>query len=278
MRKWTCPTCSHVRATAYCPSCGEAPLRERDLSMTDLIGQFVREFSSVDGRLMRSVRALLTLPGWLSAAHVAGRRRAYFGPLPLFLIANALFVAVQSLTHTNIFSSPLESHLNHQDWSPLVRRMVAERFAGQGDALAAYAPQFDRAAMLNAKALVVLMALAFTPLLAIAFRRAGRAFGAHLVFALHLYAFILMLMCVGLIAGDAQLRAGGLGLVSPRVDTAISIGLLLACGAYLYLAIGGFYDSRGAWRIAKSILLAASVGLIVVAYRFAIFLISFATT
>jgi hypothetical protein len=254
------------------------PLRERDLSIPDLGLQFFREVSSVDGRLMRSVRALLTRPGWLSAAHVAGQRRAFFGPLPLFLVANGLFVAVQSLTHANIFSSPLESHLHNQDWSPLVRRLVADRFAGQSEALAAYAAKFDRAAMLNAKALVILMALAFTPFLAIAFRRAGRAFGAHLVFALHLYAFILMLMCVALAAAEAQLLAGGLGLASPRVDLAISVSLLLACGAYLYLAIGVFYDSRGVRRIAKTILLAASVGLIVVAYRFAIFLISFATT
>ena len=41
---------------------------------------------------------------------------------------------------------------------------------------------------------------------------------------------------------------------------------------------GGFGDSRGVRRIAKTAFLAASVGLIVVAYRFAIFLISFATT
>jgi len=254
------------------------PLRERDLSIADLSGQFLREFSSVDGRIMRSVRALLTRPGWLSAAHVAGRRRAFFGPLPLFLLANALFVGVQSLTHANIFSSPLESHLHNQDWSPLVRRLVDDRFGGRSEAVAAYAAKFDRAAMLNAKALVILMVLAFTPLLAIVFRRAGRAFGAHLVFALHLYAFILMLMCVALVAAEAQLLAGGLGLASPRVDVAISLALLLSCGAYLYLAVGAFYGSRGGWRIARTILLSASIGLIVVAYRFAIFLISFATT
>ncbi len=266
MRKWTCP------------SCGEVPLRERDLSLPDLSLQFLRGFSSVDGSLMRSARAVLTRPGALSADHVAGQRRAFFGPLPLFLVANAVFVAIQSLTHMNIFSSPLDSHLHNQDWSPLVRRLVADRFAGNGEALSAYAAQFDRAAMLNAKALIILMVLAFTPLLAILFRRAGRAFGAHLVFALHLYAFILILMCAALAAAEVELLAGGLGLASPRVDLALSISLLLASGAYFYLAIGAFYESRGIPRIAKTILGTASIGLIVVAYRFVIFLISFATT
>lgn len=196
MRKWTCPTCGRKRATAFCPSCGEKPLRESDLTLADLGGQLLREFSSVDGKLARSLRALLTRPGALSVAHVAGRRQAYLGPLQLFFVANALFVAIQSLTHANIFSSPLASHLDRQDWSPLARSLVGERLGQRGGSLAAYAQSFDRA----------------------------------------------------------------------------------ACGAYLYLAIGAFYEARGLPRIAKSVALAIFVGALIVLYRFAIFLITFAMT
>jgi len=242
VRKWTCPSCGRNRATAFCPSCGEEPLRPRDLTLPDLVRQFLKAFSSVDGKLVRSVRALLTRPGELSVAHVAGRRRAYLGPLQLFLIANALFVAVQALTRTSIFSSPLDSHLNRQDWSGFARALVADRLAARGSALADYAQAFDRAAATNAKALIVLMALAFAPLLAMLFPRAGRAFGAHIVFALHAYAFILVVMCVSLIAAAVEALAGGGGLDSPWVDDSLTLFNLLACGAYLYIAVGAFWS------------------------------------
>jgi hypothetical protein len=278
VRKWTCPTCGRNRATAFCPTCGEKPLRASDLTLVDLVGQLLREFSSVDGKLARSVRALLTRPGALSVAHVAGRRQPYLGPLQLFFVANALFVAVQSLTHANIFSSPLASHLHGQDWSGLARSLVGERLGERGATLSAYAQSFDRAAVLNAKAMIILMALAFVPLLPLLFHRARRAFGAHVVFALHAYAFILVLMCVSLAAAEAHLLAGGAGLGSPAVDLTLTAFNLLACGLYLYFATGAFYETRGLPRLAKSAALALAVGALIVLYRFAIFLITFAMT
>lgn len=276
-KRWTCPGCGRRRASAYCPACGEEPLRPRDLKVDDLAGQIFRAFSSVDGRLLRSFRALLARPGTLTEAYVAGRRRAWLNPLPLFLIANALFFAVQSLTHIDIFSSPLGSHLHRQDWSALARPLVAAELQRRGETLAYYAPIFDRAAILNAKALIVLMALAFAPLLPVLFPRPRRAFGAHVVFALHFYTFVLLLLCLSLLLAEANLLAGGPGLASPSVDIPLSLFNLAAAGAYLWFAAGRFYGSRGAARIAKAAALAAAVGALALGYRFAIFLITLQT-
>jgi hypothetical protein len=276
--KWRCPSCGRVRATAFCPTCGEEPLRPRDLSVPDMSGQFLRQFSNVDGRLARTFRTLLTAPGALSEAHVAGRRRAFLGPLQTFFLANAVFFAIQSFTQFNIFSSTLDSHLTQQDWAPIAHSLVADRLAAKGTTMAAFAPGFDRAAILNAKALIILMALAFAPLLPALFFGARRRFGAHVVFALHVYAFILLLYSFSLLLAEAQLLAGGDGLASPRVDMALTLFNLAACGAYLWFAAGTFYGSRGPARIAKAAGLAFAVGMIVLAYRFAIFLITLYTT
>ena len=237
-------------------------------------GQFLRAFSSVDGRLMRSFRLLLTRPGELSAAHVAGRRRATLGPLQLFFIANALFFAIESLTHASIFSSTLDSHLHQQDWSPLAQTLVAARLAAKGVSLAAFAPVFDHAALLNAKALIILMALAFAPLLPAFFYGAHRRFGAHVVFALHLYTFILLLYCVSLLLAEAQLRMGGAGLASPAVDLTLTLLNLIACALYLWFAIGLFYESRGVARVAKAVGLAMAILGVLLGYRFVIFLVT----
>ena len=63
------------------------------------------------------------MPGQLTAAFISGERRRYITPLALFFIGNATFVGIQSLTGTNVLSSPLNSHLHSQDWSPLRRSL-----------------------------------------------------------------------------------------------------------------------------------------------------------
>lgn len=214
--KWTCPGCGRRRASAFCPACGEAPLRPRDLRIDDLAGRIFAALTSVNAKFMRSFRALLLTPGALTEFYVAGRRRRYLGPLQLFLIANALFFAVQSWTRLAIFSSPLESHLHNQDWQALARSLAAARIDARHETLAAFASVFDSAALLNAKALIILMALAFAPFLPLLYPGARRAFGAHVVFALHLYAFILLLLCVSMLLAQADCSWAAAGLRPSR--------------------------------------------------------------
>ena len=99
----------------FCPQCGEERLRPDDLSLRDLLAQLLKNATRIDGKLLRSWRTLLTSPGSLTAAHVRGERRRTMNPLTLFFIANALFVAMHSLTGVDVLSSPLSSHLHTQD-------------------------------------------------------------------------------------------------------------------------------------------------------------------
>jgi hypothetical protein len=49
---------------------------------------------------------------------------------------------------------------------------------------------------------------------------------------------------------------------------------LLACAAYLYLAIGPVYGAQGWRRVLQATLLSLIVGAIVLGYRFVLFLIA----
>src|SRR4029453_17396189 len=116
--------------------------------------------------------------------------------------------------------------------------MVAEHLRAHHLTLTQYAPAFDTAVVLYAKSLIILMALALAPVLAIIFWRSARPIGAHIVFALHLYAFVLLLFCFSIGIAELSLIAGGGGLESPAVDTALSLFNLAACLTYLYLPFG----------------------------------------
>src|SRR4029078_2530563 len=125
---------------------------------------------------------------------------------------------------------------------------------------------------------MILMVLAFIPVPLLLFFGTQRSFGVHVVFALHLYVFVLALLCVSLTLAEAECLLGGGGLRSPTVDTVLTIFNLLVCAIYIYLAIGPVYASSGALRIAKTAVLALAVGAIFVAYRFVIFAITLWTT
>lgn len=276
--RWTCPSCEQFVLTAYCPRCGEQPLLPRDLSFRGLVEKAWNAFTNFDARTMRSLWRLLRHPGALSVAWTRGVHKPYVAPFQLFLITNVIFFAIQGLTGEPVFSSSLESHLHHQDWSGLAQSLVAERLEETQIVPEDYARKFDVAVELHAKSLIVLMAIPFTLILAVVFVRRRQPFIAHVVFSLHFYAFMLLLFCVALLAAKASAFTGFGGLEVPLIDKLLTIVNLAACVTYLYVAIGAVYGSAGAIRIIQAIGLAIAVGAIVLGYRFVLFLITLYTT
>ena len=246
--------------------------------MRGLLHQAFEAVSNIDSRLPRSFWRLVARPGELTAAFIAGRRRPYLGPVALFLVANVVFFAVESFTHGLVFTTPLDSHVNTQPWSGLAQSLVARQLDAQHVSLAAYAPRFDGAIALHARSLILLMVLAFTPLPALVFRRSGQPFGAHAVFSLHFYAFMLLLFSVATAIPAAGVPFGWQRSTSQPLDAVLSIVLLLACGAYLYRAIGTVYGGRRSWCLTSAAVLTCGAAAIVLAYRFALLLITLYTT
>jgi hypothetical protein len=184
------------------------------------------------------------------------------------------FFGVQSITHTNIVSSTLDSHLHHQDWSGVARSLVSNRLAARRLTVGELAPIFDRRAVLIAKSLIILMTFPFTAVAALLFHRARKPFAAHAVFSLHLYAFLLLLFCGSLAVSGLDVWLGGAGLSSARWDNALSGVNLAVCALYLRAAIGVVYGTAGPLRLVQATVLAASVAGILLGYRFLVFVLT----
>jgi hypothetical protein len=275
---WTCPTCLSEVLTPFCPTCGERTLNTDDLKLRGLFKQFFHALSSIDSRLIRSFRDLVRRPGLLTVAYVRGQRMPYTGPIQLFLIANVLFFAMQSLTNRNIVSSQLDSHLYNQDWSVLAQRPVLNRLETMDKTLESYAPIFNNAVVTNAKSLIILMTVPFTLLLPILFFRARQPFVAHIVFSLNLYTFLLLLFCVCIAIAAIDVLFGGEGLNSATMDNVLSLFNLAACAVYLYIAVGRVYGGNSIIRAIKIAILGPAVATILLGYRFVIFLITLYST
>jgi Protein of unknown function (DUF3667) len=275
---WMCPTCHARVSTPYCPQCGERPLSERELTLRGIFNQLIQAFTKVDGRLIRSFRYVVCRPGFLTVAYLSGQRKPYVGPISLFMIANALFFATESLTGGTVFTTPIQSHLHTQPWSGVAALWVSHRLEAMHTTLDVYSPVFDHAMARNARSLVIFMAVSFVAALALAFYRSGSPLGAHVVFSLHVYAFLLLLFCVATVVAPIDVWFGGAGFLSAWLDDAISIALLLACGVYLYLATEKVYGATGASRILKVVALTVAVAGIVLGYRFVLLVITLYTT
>jgi len=275
---WTCPSCNTGVVTAFCPACGEHPLRTRELTLRGLVEHLFESFTSIDSKLVRSFRNLLARPGSLTVAYLEGRRKAFLGPVPLFLISNVVFFAVESLVGSKVFITPLDSHLHTQPWSVFAPGLVQDRLATLHTTLEVYAPAFDQAIALKARSLIVCMALFFALVPMLVFVRRRRPLVAHAVFSLHFYSFLLLTMCVATVIEASYGWMGSLGFTYDALDRFLSISLLTASALYLYFAIGAVYASRGIARIAATLVLTVFVGAIVLAYRFALFLITLYST
>ena len=100
----------------------------------------------------------------------------------------------------------------------------------------------------------------------------------HVAFSLHLYTFLLLLFCLGMIIAKLSALLGFGGLESPRVDNVLTAANLLVCTLYVYVAIGPVYGTAGVVRLLQAMVLAVAVAVIVVGYRFALFLITLYAT
>jgi hypothetical protein len=195
----------------------------------------------------------------------------------MFLMANALFFGIESLTGGTVFTTPLDSHLHTQPWSPVAELLVSHRLVAKQTTLEVYTPVFDRAVAVNARALIMLMALSFVVAPLVVFYR-KRPLVAHALFSLHFYAFLLLLLCAAAAVPPIDRLLGGAGFASEGLDHAIAISLLSACGLYLYVATGKVYGASGARRLLKVVVLTVAVATLALGYRFVLLLITLNST
>lgn len=88
-----CANCGAPASWNYCPQCGQETtiaLPTAFAFLRDAAGRYVR----FDGRMGRSLAALLIRPGFLTREYLAGRRRRYVRPARLFVALSILLFAL----------------------------------------------------------------------------------------------------------------------------------------------------------------------------------------
>lgn len=102
----TCPNCGAPISASYCAQCGQ----ETSLALPTvraLLREAAGRYVALDGRLWRTMGALLFRPGFLTREYFAGRRRRYIRPARLFLVLSiVLFAALRFASESLVIVDP----------------------------------------------------------------------------------------------------------------------------------------------------------------------------
>ncbi len=270
---WICPSCGSTATTRYCGSCGE----ERILAIAPIAGgkTSTGKTRSFVGRMLASLRTLVSPPGQLTADWIRGRRVGYLSPLSLFLWVNVAFFLVQSASGLGILTWPLRIHLSDDSIAWLTTRLLAQHRPDVTASNDSYAEVFNSLEAVHAKSLVVVMVPAFALILGALLIDRREPFKNLLTFATHFFAFALIWLCVLFPVLAIVLRfstAGGLPAPMHHSMDLVVSGLEAAVvGWYIYVALDTVFGLRKPRRLLMVIALIAALYVILLAYHVVVF-------
>jgi hypothetical protein len=228
------------------------------------LGEFVHEYLhhyvAADGKLVATVKLLVLKPGQLTLEYLAGRRQRYVKPLSLYLTFSFLFFLVLSWSGTltpdrvvRIDNRPVAhpsqalaalaaSSTDPDDRQALI---LASSYAGQLVEPEKFAA-FSEHLLHRLPYAVFLLMPVFAAMCGLVYRSRRQPYGVHLLFTLHLHAFIFAVFLICLLPGI-------------RSYAAYAVALLFA---YLLAALRRVHGGRWWPQLGRALVLAGAYGLI----------------
>lgn len=229
-----CPSCASVFVGEYCHRCGERNPAAEDRSLRHFFREAASDVVNVDSRVVRTARALLFQPGFLTLEHLAGRRKPYIGPLKTFIVVFAVTLFSAFLLE-GIVVPGSAAQGGDDTLEPLVEQVVGSVARHQGVSVDVAERQLLDAIHDRLSWFAVLVPLLFGGVVHAVFRRHRPWFADNLVFATHFAAFHYMVVLLLL---PLQLASMKLGTGAP---VALSLLLFVMMTAYLVAAVRRVY-------------------------------------
>jgi hypothetical protein len=219
-----CPNCGTLRVGSYCSICGQKAIPLRP-TVHYFAHELTHELLHFDGKIFRSLRLLLTRPGFLTREIFAGRRASYISPVRLYLVASIVAFAIAAFGG---FDEPVLTYTAEPGDT------AAE--VEQGGARVAAAERAISTAM-NVwlpRAMFVLVPL-FAALVMLFRRGSGLTYPQHFYFTLHLHAAWFFAYAV-----DSLFEAVAvLNFAAPAADIATELYMI----GYFFVAFRRVYET-----------------------------------
>lgn len=271
-----CKSCGQPFAGRYCPNCGEKVVLPEDHALLRLAGGLS---SQTCRKLSRSLWLLLWKPGFLAKEYIEGRRRPYVHAKTLFLTANIIYLVYMPFDGLNV---SLQTQMDEELYSPLVRRMIARRVDAVGMTVEEFADMYDPHVRTMSKLLLVELVPIFTLLFALQFRDRAALFFDHFVFALYFVTVTMWLdwlIVPSAAAAGLQLAAwaGWTGFEDVvRVAVTAWIPVLITL-IYVYYGANRYYGGPRPSNLLRALVAAGLYHVLVNLYRFSLLIVALYT-
>jgi hypothetical protein len=270
-------TCGQESSGSFCAHCGEKQLHGHDFSLRHVLAEAAEAFFHVDSKVLLTLKMLVAWPGKLTAEFFLGRRKPYMSPLQTFFVCNLLFFVLQPLTGLEILAPPLRLFDNDNSLTKhLIDRRLEQKHLSRSNKqeFDGFSLSFSHNSRLQAKSLILALALMLAVVLGILNFRQRRYFSEHIIFCLHVYAWWLLwllaiLIVMSLALATSKLAGHQVGIhFIDVIATPLEFGGL---GLYLFFAASRFYQDKLLPGIAKGLVLTACVYGLFFLYRYLLF-------
>ena len=255
-----CPNCDAPVHGPYCAQCGQETVHEMP-TLREFAHEYLHHYVAAEGKLVPTVRMLLLKPGQLTIEYLQGRRRRYVKPLSLYVTVSFVFFLLlgwstvmtpapsvvildgnRAVPATQVFSTLAASETDptgKQVLSFLDRHM---NWVFQPGKLAA----FNDHVLHRLPYTVFVLMPVFAAMCGYVYRKRRQNYGMHLLFTVHLHAFIFLVFLLCLVPGVQNF--GGWAMLVVLI--------------YLILALKRVYGGRWWPQVGRGTLLWAGYGVV----------------
>lgn len=254
----TCASCGTKLKGNFCWKCGERKLNpDKDYSIHKFIEQTVDGFTHFDTKFVRSFKALLFKPGFLTSEFINGRRTRYMKPVQIFIIASVLFYFFYP--NARMFFASVQDVWLAKEFSFNINKVVDQRAEADGTTAQLTIKNIELEAGYKSKAylffIIPFWGLGFFLL----FWRSIPFIVPHIIFAAHCLSFLILLM----MAYFPFARLLGSFEVSDLQLLPLGVMFFI----YLFMATRKVYQRHIVWSLLKTIVALAIFVVLFVVYR-----------
>jgi len=109
-----CLNCGAHLQGRYCHVCGQENVVPKE-SLGQLIRHFFEDITHFDGKFFKTIKYLITKPGFLSQEYLAGRRARYLHPIRMYLFISFIFFLVFAMFFADRLDKGASQSTNNKD-------------------------------------------------------------------------------------------------------------------------------------------------------------------
>lgn len=230
-----CLNCDTRLHGKFCHACGQKAT-SANVNLHDFAHEATHEFLHLDGKILNTLKLLVTKPGQLTVEFLGGRRARYISPLRVYLTFSLIFFTLAAILPRGLDGAikVKGGGTGLQGDTEVERRLESGLSKAEKDA-----DMIGNAVLKHLPKIMFLLMPVFALVIWAFYRKQQRFYIPHLYYSVHFHAFAFLVMSVYLLVN----RIG--------VPKQFAVLLILAVIPYHFLALRRVYGGTLGVTLAK---------------------------